>query len=252
MATGLGRRFVRANVHLSQATSRALRLPTDKTFWQTFERRVDEQIRALPDGSTVIDVGGGRRCVYYHALRPEISLVAVDISEEELALNEHARQTIVADVSHELPLPRGSVDLVVSRAVLEHVSDVPAAARNIAGVVKPGGRTLHFLPGRYSLFAIAARIMPFKLLLRLLHIALPETADQVEFEVHYDRGTPRGIAKAFRDAGFREVSVEVTWAQPGYFEPVYPAFLLYAIYEAVVRRMRVRRLAAYMIVDAKR
>jgi len=94
--------------------------------------------------------------------------------------------------------------------------------------------------------------LPFKALLAAVHRVLPATADQVEFDVHYDQGTPARMRRAFEAAGFRDVSVEVTWAQPGYFEAVYPLFLLYTAYEAIVRRLRVRPLAAYMVVQATR
>lgn len=248
----LPRRFVDANISASRATERRFGLRTDKTLWQSFERDVQERIRALPDGATVVDLGGGRRCVYHHALRPEIELVAVDISAEELALNQHADRTVVADVSVDLPLADRSVDLLVSRAVLEHVPDVAAAARQMARVVKPGGETLHLVPCRNSLFALAVRVLPFRPLLRALHTVLPATVDQVEFEVHYDRGWPAAMETVFRDAGFHDVRVEVTWAQPGYFEAFYPVFLLHALYESVARRFGVRRLAAYMVVGATR
>lgn len=150
-----------------------------------------------------MDVGGGRRCVYHHALRSGIKLIATDISADELALNEHADETVVADLSEELPLPRDSADLVVSRAVLEHVPDVRAAARNMYRVTKPGGRTANLLPGRFSLFGIAARLLPFKPVLWFLHRVSRETVDQVEFDVFYDQGTPARIERAFRDAGYR-------------------------------------------------
>jgi ubiquinone/menaquinone biosynthesis C-methylase UbiE len=251
MSSSFGRRLVDANINLSRATQQALGLPTDKTLWQRFEQEVGRGIRSLPDGATVVDVGGGRRCVYHGSLRPEVTLVAVDVSADELALNEHADRVVVADVSESLPLEAGSVDLLVSRAVLEHVPDVRAAARNMARVLKPGGRTGHLLPCRYSLFGMAARILPFGPLKWVLHKVMPKTIDQVEFDVHYDQGTPAGIERAFRDAGLVDVDVDVTWAQPEYFEFAFPVFLMYSLYEAVVRKLRVRSLAAYMVVWAR-
>ena len=53
------RELVNANVRWSRATEKHLRLPTDKTLWQRFEREADALIRALPDGATVLDLGGG-------------------------------------------------------------------------------------------------------------------------------------------------------------------------------------------------
>lgn len=251
-ASTAARHAIDLNVRASRTTERRLSLPTDKTLWQKFEREAQDAIRALPDGATVVDLGGGRRCVYHHALRPEVELVTVDIDADEVALNPHADRTLVADVSRELPLPDGSVDLLLSRAVLEHVSDVRTAARHMARVLAPGAQTMHLLPGRYSLFGMAARVLPFKPLLWSLHKVLPATIDQVEFDVFYDQGWPAAIERVFCDAGFRDVSVEVTWAQPGYFEAIYPLFLLHAVYEWTMRRLGLRRMAAYMVVRATR
>ena len=105
--------------------------------------------------------------------------------------------------------------MILSRAVLEHVPDVRGAAREMARVTRPGGTSLHFLPGRYALFALAARALPFELLLRILHAVNPESRGQVEFEVHYDRCHPAAMERAFGDAGFRAVGVETCWAAPG-------------------------------------
>jgi ubiquinone/menaquinone biosynthesis C-methylase UbiE len=249
---GLTRRFINANVAASQRLARTFALPTDKTLWQSFEREAQEDIRALPDGSVVLDVGGGRRCVYHHALRPEIELIATDVSAEELEQNPHANRTVVADVSQHIPLPDESADLVISRAVLEHVSDVRAAARNIAAVMKPGAKTMHLLPARNSLFGLAARLLPFTPLLTVLHWIDPSTVNHTEFDVHYDQGTPEQLRRAFEAAGLRDVSVEVTWAQPGYFEPIFPVYVVYSLYEWITRRLQIRSLAAYMVLRAQK
>jgi len=89
------RHFVDANVALSQRTERRFHLASDKPLWQRFQREAAERIRALPDGATVLDLGGGRRCVYAQAVPADrdIRLVAVDISAEELAANEDVTET---------------------------------------------------------------------------------------------------------------------------------------------------------------
>jgi SAM-dependent methyltransferase len=251
---GALRRAIEANVRASRATERRLGLPTDKTLWQQFEREAARLIAGLRDGSTVLDLGGGRRCVYAGAVPPvrEVRLVAVDVSPEELALNTTVDETCVADIARELPFADESVDLILSRCLLEHVDDVPAAVRNMSRVTKPGGVALHLMPGRYSLFGMAARWLPFGPLLRLLHVVMPWTRGQVEFDVHYDHCHPGALERLFRDAGWRKVEVSVCWAQPGYFEAVYPLFLGHAAYEWLVRKLCLRRLAAYMVVMAER
>jgi SAM-dependent methyltransferase len=227
---------------------------SDKPFWARFESTAAAALRALPPGSTVLDLGGGRRCVYAGALPEDhqLRLVAVDISEEELAANRDVSDTCVADIAQGLPFEEASVDFILSRALLEHVDGVPRAAANMARVLRPGGRALHFVPGRYSLFGIAARVLPFGPLLRLHHMVVPSSRNEVEFEVVYDHCHPAALERVFREAGFAEVEVEVCWAQPGYFESLPPLYLLTSLYERAAQALGLRRAAAYMIVSATR
>ena len=248
------RRFFSINTKLSLQLEESLQIPTERPFWDRFHQMVSESAGALPDGAAFVDLGGGRRCDYVAAVPRDrsVRLIAVDISEEELAHNADADETIVADVSKGLPFPDGGVDLLVSRTAFEHIDGVPAAVRHIARVMKPGGRTIHLMPGRYALFALAARLLPFGLLLRLLHFAAPETVGTVEFEVFYDHTEPAAIKRVFTDAGFRNVTVEWTAEQAGYFKPLTPVYLLVVLYEALVRSLRISKLAAYLIVSAER
>jgi hypothetical protein len=118
--------------------------------------------------------------------------------------------------------------------------------------MKPGGRTIHFKPGRNALFALAARLLPLSLLLRLLHFVRPSTVGHVEFDVHYDHTEPAAIERLFNEAGFRKVNVEWASAQADYFKPIVPLYLLVVLYQTLVRALGLRRLAAYLIVSAER
>jgi len=248
------RRFIDANVRASAAMERLLRLESDKPFWARFDRSVRDAAGGVVDDATIIDLGGGRRCTYAAAVPRErgVRIVAVDISADELALNEQVDETAVANVAEHLPFDDASVDLIVSRALLEHVDGVPDAARHMARVLKPGGRALHFIPARYSLFGLTARLLPFQPLLKLLHLVSPETRGQVEFEVEYDHCYASALEEVFHDAGFRRVDVATCWSQSGYFFPCYPLYVVVALYQAVTRRLGARDLAAYVIVDASR
>jgi SAM-dependent methyltransferase len=248
------RTFFDMNVSLSRATERRFNLPSDKPLWRYFETEAMALIRTLPAGARVVDLGGGRRSVYAHAVERTrgIQLVAVDASAEELAMNRDVSETRVADVAQGLPFPDESVDLILSRALLEHVDGVPAAVGHMARVLRCGGVSLHLVPCRYSLFAVTARILPFEPLLKLLHAVRPSTRGQVEFVVHYDHCYPSALERLFRESGFRRVDVSLCWGQPGYFEEAYPLFVLHAIYARALEILRLRRLAAYMVVRAEK
>lgn len=243
-------RFMKANRRFSARFDRR----EDAALYARYDDDVGQALCALPDQGIVVDVGGGRTCSFADRLPANhaLTVVAVDVSAEELAANNTVDRTFVADVSKDLPFADGEVDLLVSRTLLEHVPDVDSAARAMARVLKPGGQTIHLLPCRYALFAIVARVIPFRLAKRILHTVIPESAGVVEFDVFYDRGHPRALEQAFSTAGFSQVTVECTWDQTDYFQSFFPAFLLVLLYQRLAAACRLRVLASYAIVRAVR
>ena len=249
------RTTINANVKMSKATERRLRLPSEGLIWQSFNAEAAALIRALPDGAVVLDLGGGRKCIYAKEVEPpgRVRLVAVDISPEELALNVDVAETCVADVAERWPMPDASVDLILSRTLLEHVKGVPAAIREMGRVLRPGGVALHLVPCRYSIFGTAARLVPFRSLLWLTLRLAPWLRDEnFGFRVHYDHCFPSALEREFRAAGFSDLQLQVSWSCESFFVGIYPLYLLHALYEQVMRRLRIRRLAAYVVVRAVR
>jgi SAM-dependent methyltransferase len=249
------RTAIDANVKLSKATERRLRLPSEGLIWQSFKAEAAELIRAAPDGGVVLDLGGGRSCIYAKEVEPpgRVRLIAVDISREELAFNVDVAETRVADVAEHLPVPDAFVDVILSRALLEHVNGVPAAIREMARALRPGGVALHLVPCRYSLFGMAARLLPFGPLLRLTLRFAPWLRNEgFGFPVHYDHCFPNALEREFREAGFSDVQLQVSWSCDSFFVGIYPLYILHALYEQVVRRLKIRRLAAYTVVKAVR
>jgi SAM-dependent methyltransferase len=242
------RRFLDANSRLSARLDRR----KDQALFERYDADVTAAIDALPADALIVDLGGGRNCRFADAVRPGQRLVIVDVSEEELAANTSGYEIVLGDVTQSLPFDDGEVDLLFSRTVLEHVGDVEAAAANVARVMRPGGRTIHLVPGRYALFAIAARSLRFDVARRLLHVLQPATRGVVEFDVVYDRTHPGGLERTFRSAGFTDVEVQCTWDQSDYAAAIFPAFLAVTLYQRIAEALRIRALASYGIVRAIR
>ncbi len=250
----MSERFFERNKVVSKLFREKLNLESEDPFWERFDEMVGAYSQRLPDVSTVVDLGGGRSCSFAAKVPRDrgVRIVAVDISPEELAANRDADECRVADVSRQLPFADGTVDLLVSRALLEHVDGVPHAVHEMGRVMREGGTALHFVPCRFSLFGLAARLLPFGPLKVLLHFIRPETRGVVEFDVRYDSCVPHTMQSLFRAAGFQDVEVVVCWSQSGYFLPIFPLYLVVAAYQWLVRRLRIESLAAYMIVRATR
>ena len=95
----------------------------------------DRNVQALIDETTdglILDCGSGRRDEYYdHIVNLEV--VAYDTTD-------------VLAVGEQLPFIDAAFDAVLSLSVLEHVKDPFQCAREIARVLKPGGRLICSVP----------------------------------------------------------------------------------------------------------
>lgn len=104
----------------------------------------------LRAGERVLDLGsGGGIDVLLSARRvgPTGRAIGLDMTDEMLALAQ--RNTAEAGATNveflkgtieAIPLPAGSVDVVISNCVVNLAADKPAVFREIARVLKPGGR----------------------------------------------------------------------------------------------------------------
>jgi arsenite methyltransferase len=107
-------------------------------------------VAELREGETVLDLGsGGGIDVILSAKRvgPTGFAYGLDMTDEMLALARvNAAEAGVANVEflkgviEEIPLPAGSVDVVISNCVINLSVDKPAVLLEMARVLKPGGR----------------------------------------------------------------------------------------------------------------
>jgi ubiquinone/menaquinone biosynthesis C-methylase UbiE len=75
---------------------------------------------------------------------------AIAFTRERLGLYGRRSRLLVADAEH-LPFRESSFDLVYSWGVIHHSPDTPAAVREIARVLRPGGRARVMIYHRRSL-----------------------------------------------------------------------------------------------------
>jgi arsenite methyltransferase len=107
-------------------------------------------VAELHGGETVLDLGsGGGIDVLLSAKRvgPTGKAHGLDMTDEMLALaRENARKAGVENVEfhkgyiEEIPLPDASVDVVISNCVINLSADKPKVLREVARVLRPGGR----------------------------------------------------------------------------------------------------------------
>jgi arsenite methyltransferase len=107
-------------------------------------------VAELRDGERVLDLGsGGGIDVLLSAKRvgPTGRAIGLDMTDEMLALAWHnAHESGATNVEflkghiEAIPLPANSIDVVISNCVVNLAADKPAVFREIARVLRPGGR----------------------------------------------------------------------------------------------------------------
>lgn len=125
----------------------------DENYW--FQRHVVayELAAAKVEGLRVLDAGSGEGYgAAMLAAAGAAAVVAVDLDEASVA---HVRASYPAvEALHaeftDMPLDQGSIDLVTSFQVIEHVWDPPSFLRSLRRVLVPGGELLLSTPNRLT------------------------------------------------------------------------------------------------------
>jgi arsenite methyltransferase len=107
-------------------------------------------VAELREGETVLDLGsGGGIDVILSAKRvgPTGKAFGLDMTDEMLALAQAnaakagiGNAIFLKGMMEDVPLPAASVDVVISNCVINLSTDKPAVLRELARVLKPGGR----------------------------------------------------------------------------------------------------------------
>jgi len=179
----------------------------------TYDRVAEPQTRwgtavldrlPLTGDETVLDAGcGSGRVTELLAERlPRGRVVALDaspsmIDEARRRLDRFGDRVayLVADLSRPFVVPGAPVDAILSTATFHWVPDHDALFRNLAAVIRPGGRLVAQCGGAGNIASIKA--------------ALATIGDGWPGDAHYE--TPDATAERLRAAGFVEIE---TWLHP--------------------------------------
>ncbi|SRR6266568_1618485 len=226
------------------------RLPQCRTsIYGDYDRIAHTLVDGVP--LTVLDVGGGRESHIAQFCSKGCTIIALDISVDELAQNHKATQKVVADACKEFPLRPESVDLVTSYCVLEHLPDVTGFCQYAYRVLRPDGAMLHVFPCRYALFSIANRLFPFRASRWLISV-LTGKPKTYGFPAYYDRCSPAKIQRALAQAGFRVERTVLNYYQSQWFTFFAPLYAICVLWELALMALRLRSLCGHIVVLARK
>ena len=118
------------------------------------ERRLAMLARhARLDGAYVLEAGGGVGMYASQIARRYAARVALFDIEEARIRQAHSETPLsVVAAAEALPYPDQTFDTILSHEVIEHVQDDRLAMREMARVLKVGGRVVIFCPNRWYPF----------------------------------------------------------------------------------------------------
>lgn len=206
----------------------------------------------LRPGVRVLDVGSGARPTIPREQRPEGCVyVGLDVSARELERAEVGAydEVIVADICSVLGSKVSRFDLVLSWQVLEHVASMRGALAAQHAALVPGGRMLAMLSGAWSVQALAARVIPYRLSTDLQARLLDSVAAD-KFPTRYDGCTDRALRRILAQGGWAAWEIVPYYRSGNYLSFLPPLQRLYVAYESwAARRPRVN-LATHYIIEA--
>lgn len=165
------------------------------------------RVRSLlgPD-SVVADLGAGRGewnedpVTYRRDLRrlrgSVADVVGVDIDEAVL-VNPSCDRAVLMPDGCTIPLPTGTIDVIVSDHTFEHVEDPPGLVASMLDVLRPGGWVCARTPNRWGYIGLAANIVPNRMHARALRRLQPDRKAVDIFPTRYRMNTKRDLRRVF-------------------------------------------------------
>jgi ubiquinone/menaquinone biosynthesis C-methylase UbiE len=221
---------------------------------QEYEQTIARFMLRLPSKAIVIDVGAGResRFARHRTNDGQIRIIGVDKLIEELAQNQDVDEFRVADAAEALPFDEEEVDMIVSRATLEHLPDTEAFIRESHRVLKPDGVCVHLFSSKFAPFAIANQLLPSRIANYLLRSLHPECEGRLGFEAFYDRTYASAMKSIMERNGFGAVRTTTSFYQSGYYNFFIPLYVVSALYELVIFALCADNLASKVMIIARK
>jgi SAM-dependent methyltransferase len=205
----------------------------------------------LTPGVRVLDVGAGRSPTIAPENRPPgCTYVGLDISEHELACADSLAydRTVVHDITQPNSELR-DFDVIISWQVLEHVSPLVGALANLRSMLRPDGVLLAQLSGSFAAFALAARVVPHRIRVRVMsrYLGHPE---EIKFPTRFDRCYARALERMLAD--WSSVEILPFYRGATYLSMSRTLQRAYLLYEGALARRDVRDLATHYLLIARR
>jgi len=243
------KKFFKWQIGLSQKFN--MLLPKDMRTFGTYIFNVETMPKYIDSHLTIYDIGGGKHPNISTELKSQYALkiIGMDIDDNELRQAPEGLydKTITADITAYHDETRSTADLIICRALLEHVHDTQKAIQNIATMLKPGGKILIFVPCSRAWYSYVNRLLPEEVKLKLLSFFFPDKMHEIGFKAYYDRCTPKQFKRYAKDLNLKVRELQ-TFYNSRYFEAIVPLHIFWRLYQLCIRALKLENFCETSII----
>lgn len=215
--------------------------------YRVFERHIES---LLTPGTVLLDAGCGRSTP---VLKKYIGRVARLIGVELVDFQNvpPGIETYKTDLAN-LPLPDNCVDLIMSRSVFEHLVNPDAVYRELARVLKPGGRIIFLTANMWDYGTQVARLVPNRFHAQLVKLAEGRKEEDT-FPTAYRTNTRSAVDRLAKTAGLKVSSFDYLNQYPNYLMFNGVVFFLGMCYERLTSKVEALKfLRGWIMVDLEK
>lgn len=198
--------------------------------YKIYEKKIDS---ALKQTDIVLDAGCGRQAPLLKEFRGKAKmLIGADV--EERMVKEEGISLMECDISN-VCLKDESVDLVISRSVLEHLKQPLAVYKELNRILKPGGSFIFLVPNLGHYASLLSLLIPDRYHAGVLKPTGERQKDDF-FPVYYKSNTYSAIKRLSKMTGFEISDFQYLGQYPYYFMFSTFLFLVASAYIKIINR----------------
>jgi SAM-dependent methyltransferase len=239
-------KLVSFNVRLSKIVDRKIfRFSKEKGYIDQLSSFINEVIYKCKP-CAVLEVGGIDKPLLQRS--KEIRYDGLDIEHKEQC--ECIYDSFIVQ-SIEDPI-RNRYDLIISKAVLEHVHDNDVSVKQMYQALRTGGSAIHYLPSKYHPYSIALRLSGPKWQQRLIKVLRPWAINETGYPAFFDKCSPKEMRRLFKCTGFDYVKIIPFFRANDYFRFFLPFYVAVTFWEKICAKLRWEQFCSGFIIIARK
>jgi 2-polyprenyl-3-methyl-5-hydroxy-6-metoxy-1,4-benzoquinol methylase len=248
----LWKKFLKVNFALSHM----FRIRNTSEYGPAIEYlRLAALLFSAPDIKHVIDVAAGSHWQFPLAYKDAygLELSGVDIDADAMNRNDALDFRYEADVCNISIIGKGNYDLLTCHSGIEHFQNVQKFLDTAFLSLRPGGAVVAQFPSSLASFAIINKLLPQELKTKLLKgIYGSDNIDEIGYPAYYDKCRYSAFKRAAERSGFQVEYYLPTFPSSGYFEFLFPLFLLSQVLDIFRLVFGTKDMASYNVFVLRR